>query len=80
MKIKNRDNIVHGVNLATSPPTSLHLSPGEISKPLKKEVVETSAEVLNMLKKKKFVVVEEVKDETSSKPKIESKKGKGGKG
>lgn len=58
MKIRNKDRVVHICNLTASPPTSLHLTPGETSRELKREDVESSVEIQRLLKRGKLVEVE----------------------
>lgn len=88
MKIKNRDRILHAVNLPTVPATSLHLSAGEVSKDYtdkESAIILASPDVKALVKANKFVLV---KAEVAAAPveKPEAKKGKqidpveGGKG
>ena len=78
MKLKNQSRVGLVVNLATTPPSSAHFSPKEI-KVLRKEIVETSSEVVNLMKKNILVeVTTEVKPEPESSASQKKKKKKGG--
>ena len=82
MKLKNISRQSFSINLKSLPPAvSLHLAPKETSKSLKKELVESSSEVRNLIKARKLVMIASEEKKVAEKvtpPADKAKQKKGG--